>query len=365
MVKPHPKTRPSEPSAAEWLRRARTEGSPVIDGERATFLWRGRSAPALIGDFMHWGREGQPPLTPRPLGPGLWACSLDLPRDAYIEYAWIRAGRRVPDPFNPRTTSNGLGETNHAFYMPAAAPTALARRVRGVPAGTLTRETLPAGMLLLGGQRTVHFYQPPTPDPCPLLVVLDGQDYLRRARLPVIVDNLIAQRRLRPVALALVENAGGRARMLEYACSETTLAFLLYVLLPAARARLNLVDPAEQPGAYGILGASLGGLMALYAGLRAPGLFGRVLSQSGAFVMEGHPFVVWDLIRYEPRLPFHLWLDVGRFEWLLDANQRLASLARDKAAGLVYREYPGGHNFTAWRDDLAHGLEALFGAQPR
>lgn len=335
---------------ADWLRRARAEGTPLIDGDRITFLWRGRRPPQLIGDFMHWGREGQAPLPAEPAGPGLWMCRLDLPADAYIEYAWLVDGRRAPDPFNPRVTANGLGEANHYFYMPGAAPTPLVRRDRRVPAGRMQ----------VRGRRTVHFYQPPTADPAPLLVVFDGQDYLRRARLPVLLDNLIAQRRVRPLALALVENGGPAARMLEYACSEATLAFLLYGLLPLAQARLNLLDPVEHPGAYGVLGASLGGLMALYCGLRAPAVFGQVLSQSGAFVVEGHPFVVWDLIRYEPHVPLRAWLDVGRYEWLLDANRRLRALLQPKAAGVDFHEYNGGHNFTAWRDALPRGLTALF-----
>jgi enterochelin esterase family protein len=113
------------------------------------------------------------------------------------------------------------------------------------------------------------------------------------------------------------------------------------------------------------MGASLGGLMALYCGLRAPGIFGRVLSQSGAFIVEGHPFVVWDLIRYEPRLPIQLWMDVGRFEWLLDANRKLHALIRDKAAAVDYHEYNGGHNYAAWRDDLPRGLAALFAGGAR
>lgn len=353
----HPKP---APSSADWLRRARAEGTPLIDGDRAIFLWRGRRPPQLIGDFMHWGREGQPALSPAPLGPGLWACTLELPVDAYIEYAWIQAGRRVPDPFNPRRTVNGFGEFNHFFYMPGAAPSPWAQRDRRVPAGTLTREVLPAGLLQVRGRRVVHFYQPPTADPAPLLVVLDGQDYLRRLRLPQLLDNLIAQRRVRPLALALVDHGGAAARLLEYACSEATLAFLLYRVLPAARARLNLLDPAEAPGAFGVLGASLGGLMALYCGLRMPQIFGRVLSQSGAFIVEGHPFVVWDLIRYEPQLPLRAWLDVGRFEWLVDGNRQMHQLLQAKAAGVDYHEFNGGHNFTAWRDDLPRGLAALF-----
>ena len=63
------------------------------------------------------------------------------------------------------------------------------------------------------------------------------------------------------------------------ACGESTLLFVAAQVLPLARAHLNLLDPAKHPGAYGVLGASMGGLMALYTGLRLPRIFGHVLSQ--------------------------------------------------------------------------------------
>ena len=122
---------------------------------------------------------------------------------------------------------------------------------------------------MVGGKRPVWLYQPPTPDPVPLVVVWDGGDYYRRGRLTQIVDNLIAQRRIRPIALALVEN-GGPARVVEYACSDATIGFVMECVLPLAAERLRLLDVRTSPGAYGVLGASMGGLMALYLGLRAP-----------------------------------------------------------------------------------------------
>jgi enterochelin esterase family protein len=195
-----------------------------------------------------------------------------------------------------------------------------------------------------------------------LLVVLDGRDYRTRAKLPIIVDNLIAQKRIRPIALALVQH-GGQARFIEYMCNDATLGFLLREVLPLAQAQLNLLDIQKQPGAYGILGASMGGLIALYTGLRAPQIFGQVLSQSGAFGfgLPNMDSVIFDLIRLMPAPPIRVWLDVGRYEFLFQANQRMRDLLTERNYRFDYREYNGGHNYTAWRDDVAHGLVALFG----
>ncbi len=62
-----------------------------------------------------------------------------------------------------------------------------------------------------------------------------------------------------------------------------------------------------------------------------------------------------------PRRPLKIWMDVGRYEWLLAANRRLHELLQEREYDVTYREYNAGHNYPAWRDDLAHGLEVAFG----
>lgn len=344
----------------ELLQRARREGAPVVDGRTVHFVWRGKNAPQLIGDFNDWDTARAAPLTET--SPGVWSHQMAFPRDAYLEYAFVRGEKRVSDPLNRRTTSNGMGETNHFFYMPDAAPTSLAQRRRDAPRGEVTRHSVDGEWLTAGKKRTVYLYRPDTPEPCPLVVVLDGVDYLRRARLPHIVDNLIAQKRIRPIALALVAN-GGSARGVEYVCSDLTVGFLIERVLPLAREQLNLIDVRRRPGVYGILGASAGGLMALYAGLRAPHIFGRVLSQSGGFMLGERELVVSELIRHGSLKPIRVWMDAGRYEWLLKPNRIVHALLVEKGYDVTYHEFNAGHNYPAWRDDVWRGLEHLFGTK--
>ena len=102
--------------------------------------------------------------------------------------------------------------------------------------------------------------------------------------------------------------------------------------------------------------------MALYAGLRAPETFGSVISQSGAFGLPGsRESVVSYLARALPRRLRRVWLDVGHLERLAPGNRRLRALLRARGYDVSYREYHGGHNWTAWRDDVWRGLEAVFG----
>ena len=340
------------------LARVREEATPLIDGQDVTFVWRGMGEPLLIGDWTNW--EWGEPVSLRQIAPRVWVHTMTAPRDAYLEYAYMRGRSRVPDPFNAHTTPNGFGASNHFFYMPAASPTPLLRREHTLPRGVVKRERLPTQGMILGKWRDVYLYQPAVDEPVPLLVVLDGVEYMRRGKLTCILDNLIAQQRIRPLALALIQN-GGRARMLEYACAESTMAFILSTALPFARAHLNLSDVQAFPGAFGILGASMGGLMALYAGLRAPEVFGHVLSQSGAFTLGEYDTVLYDLIRANVARSLRVWMDVGTFEWLLTVNRKMHLALREQGYDVTYREYDAGHNYPAWRNDVSRGLETLFG----
>lgn len=348
------------------IERAQREGTPLFDGEQVTFVWQGDTPPSLMGDFTAWGHHV--PVTLRRVDSDVWAYTTSFAPDAYIEYAFYLHDdrqQRVPDPYNPRTVWNGINADNHYFYMPDAAQDELyltlpPKALRG----TVTRHRIHnpnvRGYLPNAARgRGVWLYQPTTDDAVPLLVVFDGADYYRRAKLTTMVDNLIAREEIRPIALALIENAGW-ARFMEYAASESTLMFLHNELLPFAAQHLRLLD--ADAGAHGVLGASMGGIMALYAGLRLPRVFGHVISQSGAFQVDPQfPFAVFDLARHKPTLPRKLWLDCGIYEPLLAPNRAMAALLRERGIAFTYHEYSGGHNYTCWRRELPQALKAVYG----
>lgn len=336
--------------------------SPYVEGTTATFRWHGPRLPRLEADINRWGID---PVPFEPDGHEMWSAAVDLPADAYVEYHLSVDGANSLDPLNRRSVPNGIGGRENFFYMPEAGPTPYLQPGAGARLGRISRHEVEDALLVVGGRRTVYLYHPPVDEPCPLLVVLDGGDYLRRGRLNRIVDTLIARRLIRPIALAFVQN-GGQARYVEYMCNDAHLGFITRRVLPLARERLPLVDVGGSPGPYGMCGASMGGLMALYAGVRLPGVFGNVLSQSGGFRYEivGERTVVADLIRQGSGSPVNVYMDVGRFEryltGLLESNQHMRDLLLSYGYSVTYRERNSGHNMTAWRDAVALGLQALF-----
>ena len=338
--------------------KAKKYGNPIIERNRVTFIWKGKTAPYLIDDIHMW--EDHPQKMTR-IEKDLWGYSMELPAAAYLEYSFYepRTETRIKDPLNKNTVYNGIGHYNHFFYMPGHSATELAIRRKNIPRGKVTHHLVETWMLADNGERDVYLYHPPVSGPVPLLVVYDGPDYLERAKLNVIVDNLIHEKRIQPIAMAFLQNGDAR-RGVEYACSDATIMWLDNVILPLARKKLNLVDIKKQRGAYGVLGASFGGLMSMYTGLLMPEVFGKVISQSGVFESEGRDFVAVDLIRAKQAREIKIWMDIGHFDWLLEDNRRVQPILKQSGYDVTYREFSGGHNYTCWRDEVWRGLEHLF-----
>ena len=346
------------------IQRAREAGNPVVHGNKATFIWQGEFAPHLISDIHGW--EDKPRPFKRTADHEVWSCSLTVPRDAYVEYSFYDpfTHEKMLDPLNRQSVSNGLGGRNNFFYMPETMPSPFSMRRADIRTGTITRHRVDAGFLQDDGERDVYLYKPPVGGAVPLLIVYDGHDYLHRARLATIVDNLIADKRIRPIAIAFLQNGRSR-RTVEYFCSDATIHWLEHEVLPLARQHLRLLNPDDHPGTYGVLGASAGGLMSFYTGLRLPEIFGKVLCQSAVFSIDGRDFTAVDLVRYGQGRDLQIWMDVGTLEELLEDNRRMIALLDKRQYNVTYREFSGGHNYTAWRDDIWRGLEVMFPYSPR
>ncbi|CAG1012787.1 Enterochelin esterase [Anaerolineales bacterium] len=341
------------------LEKAKEQGNPIIEGNQVTFVWQGKSAPRLIDDVHGWEEH---PQRMKRIAKELWGYSMELPSDTYLEYTFYepQTKQRITDPLNTNTVYNGLGSYNHFFSMPEHSPTPLAEFRKKISHGKVTRHVVDTWLLADDGQREVYLYRPPVKEAVPLLVVYDGADYLERAKLNVIVDNLIHQKQIQPIALAFLQNGGDR-RAAEYACSDATIMWLDNVVLPLARKHLKLLDVKTHRGAYGVMGASFGGLMSAYTGLRMPEIFGKVISQSGVFESEGRDFAVVDLIRTRQSREIKLWMDVGCFDSLLEDNRRLQPILQENGYNVTYREFSGGHNYTCWQNEVGTALQEMFG----
>jgi enterochelin esterase-like enzyme len=230
---------------------------------------------------------------------------------------------------------------------------------------------------ILKEKRSFAVYTPPGYDPggvpCDLLILFDGPAYKSEIPAPIIVDNLLAEKRIRPLVMVLVNH---RDRLKELACSELFAAFVADELVPWVRTNYHV---SAQPADTIVGGFSVGGLMAAYCGLRHANVFGNVLSQSGSFWFfpgalssKGPPTAYeetgWltDKFVAAPTQPVRFYLEVGRFEASfaasqLSENRRFRDVLKAKGYDVTYAEFNGGHDVLSWRGTFAQGLLALVG----
>lgn len=367
---------PVVPYVPEETRPART---PLVrdlgDGHHAvTFLWHGEAERVLV--LVNTVAEGHrddlgPVLMERIEGTDVWhrtfRCRSDLratyqlypahgPIDAADPEVWAHVRRRaIPDPLNPDRLPSWIpGAVTSVLELPGAPPQPWLRPRPGVPAGAVTGHRVPSAAL--GGDRTVHVYVPAAGpadgEPYDLVVLLDGDLWTGPAPFAPTLDNLIAESRI-PPAVALMPASGGyTARNAELGGDEAFLEFLTRELPEWAAARLPVT---ADPGRSVIAGQSLGGRAAAAAALRAPGRYGRVIAQSGAFWLDGE-----SLTREVRPSPVRFHLEVGRGEWRLrPAVLRFRDALRATGHDAAYREYSGGHDLACWRGGLADALRAL------
>lgn len=343
-------------------------GSPQLDGTTVTFFWRGKADGVRLKHFVYGLPTAQRFV--RLEDTDLWWYALEVPNGSRFEYKIEveRGGRRtlVRDPLNPRTARDPFG-SNSVCATPGYETPEWSFPDPEARAGSLEAVDVPSA--LHGEPQRVVLYRPARMRPTRryrLLVVFDGEDYLRYAGLQAVLDNLIQRAELPPLIVACTQSPD---RMLDYTANPGHADWVAKELLPWLDAHLPLRQRAAERG---LMGASLGAVAALYAASRHPGAVGRLLLQSGSFAFSDYGEVP-DHPRMRPVVEFvnglratptrvaeKVFLSCGVFESLIYHNRTLAPRLTDAGADVRFVEVRDGHNWEAWRDRLRGGLTWLF-----
>ncbi len=348
---------------------------PIIEGRQVTFVFRGM----VHGVFLqHWikGLEQQQPFH-RVAGTDLWHLTLDLPRNSRIEYkiglevsgpahGHAAHARLIQDPLNPHFARDPYGANSvvhtEGYVVPAwTQPDPQARP------GEIHEHTLMSAAF--GGPRDVKVYLPAryrASRRYPLLIVHDGDDFLRFAGLQTVLDNLIHRLEIPPLICALITSPN---RLEDYAGSDAHTRFLVEELVPEVASRYSLRD---DPGSRGLLGASFGAVASLAAAWKRPGFFQRLCLLSGSFLFtdvgqhEGGPAFdpvveFMNAFRRDPGRPARqVFAACGIYEPMIYYNRSMVPVFQQTGARLRFVEAGDGHNWENWRDRLREGLSWLF-----
>jgi len=223
-------------------------------------------------------------------------------------------------------------------------------------------------------------------EPYHLLIIFDGKAFLEFTQTPIILDNLQARKSIPPVVAIFIHNYSGFQRGKDLNCYPPFAEFIAKELVPWARKNYHI---SSNPKHLVTTGSSSGGLAASFIGLKYPETFGNILSQSGYYAwypgniwfqrskhFYGKDFVHWwteedekedewltkQFLRSEA-LPLKFYINVGNLETrAIDWVRNFRNMLQKKEFLHYYEEYPGGHEYIAWREHLPEGLIYLIGS---
>jgi enterochelin esterase family protein len=382
-------------------------GTPIIETVPArpgrvlmTFVWRSEDARESLNVGMvgldKSSFESRVDPFARLAQSDVWYRTYEVESAARIQYylAWPEGRQPSADRLEPYSTDHGVGYelfedprshlkvryeigTLASSYAqgPDAPPEHWLAGRAGIAKGQ--SKTLQAASTILGNSRDITVYIPAgypcTGRGCPFVLVFDRTEYLQTIDVPNLLDNMIADRVIPPMAAVLV-NYFDRdlARERELTPNPDFPRFLIEELLPKLRSDYRL---ASDPRQVVIAGASYGGLASTYIARTYPHIFGNVLSQSGSYwwypdydlADEVNFPAHWNWLPRQfvsgPKLPLRFYLDVGSWEGpaMLTPNRTFRDILRARGYEVSYREFVGAHTYLNWRATFPDGLIALMG----
>jgi enterochelin esterase family protein len=341
---------------------------PVVEGRTVTFVFRGHVDEVRLRHWIHGLPQAQP--FHHIAGTDLWFLAVDVPDGSRMEYKLEvvdgQEHRLIQDPLNDQVALDPYGVNSVVYTSGYVVPDWTLPDPEARP-GELVEQEVDARAF--GDKRRIQVYLPARFRPSrsyPLLIVHDGEDYVRYASLKTVLDNLIHRLEIPSMIVALIPS---QDRLNEYADDRRHAKFLVEDLLPHLEKSFPLVD---KPSARGLMGASFGAVASLAAAWRYQGVFGNLLLQSGSFAFTDigkhdrgpvfDPVVRFvNAFRKQPGHPAdHLFISCGVYESLIYFNRSLVPFLQKSGLDVRYVEANDGHNWENWRDRLREGLSWLY-----
>jgi enterochelin esterase family protein len=342
--------------------------SPEVHADRTvTFRFRDPNAHEVI-----LGLEGAPGVPMQKDEHGVWTLTTDpLPPDLY-GYTFRADGVGLMDPGNPLLKPNLLNTQNMVDVPDPSLPW----EISDVPHGTVEHRFYKSGVV--GDQRDFYVYTPPGYDASartryPVLYLLhgysdDASGWTAVGRANIILDNLIAQGKAKPMVIVMTLGYGA-PEIVTGGWGGTRGPDLLARNYNRYRdALFTEVIPMVEKGyrvetnrnARAIAGLSMGGAESLFVGLNALDRFAWVASFS-AGGQQSNLDETFPNLDARANAQLHLlWIACGTDDRLIEANRKFRAWLDTKGVHHTDIETPGAHTWMVWRRNLAAFAPLLF-----
>jgi len=299
---------------------------------------------------------------------GVWEVTTDSLTEGFHYYSLLIDGLAVADPASE--TFYGMGRMASGIEVPFKGDDYYA--IKDVPHGGICIKRYYS--TVFNGWRQFYIYKPVGYDvnineKYPVLYILHGggedeRGWATQGKTDLILDNLIAAQKAKPMLVVMPDgnvNAQGfgenTLRMFERELKQCIIPFVE----KNYRAEIG-------SGKRALAGLSMGGIQTLYVGINNTDLFSYLGIFSSGWIMPmqldlantQYDLMNKNLDKIKSNLKL-IWIGIGGQEDIAYNNcQTMKSKFDEMNLKYVYSDYPGGHAWPVWRNNLYNFAQLLF-----
>ncbi|MCX6329670.1 MAG: alpha/beta hydrolase-fold protein [Bacteroidia bacterium] len=299
---------------------------------------------------------------------GVWEVTTDSLTEGFHYYSLLVDGLPIADPASE--TFYGMGRMVSGIEVPFKGDDYY--EIKDVPHGEICIKYYYS--TVFNRWRQFYIYKPAVYDvnineKYPVLYILHGggedeRGWATQGKTDLILDNLIAANKAKPMLVVMPDgnvNAQG--------FGENTLRMfereLKQCIIPFVEKNYRAETGS---GNRALAGLSMGGIQTLYVGINNTDLFSYLGVFSSGWIMPAqsdladkqYDFMEKNVDKISSNLK-HLWISMGGKEDIAYQNcQTMLSKFNEMKIKYTYSEYPGGHTWPVWRNNLYNFAQLLF-----
>ncbi|MGN6267170.1 MAG: alpha/beta hydrolase-fold protein [Ginsengibacter sp.] len=303
---------------------------------------------------------------------GYWNVTTDSIGEGFHYYSLIINGVAVADPASE--TFYGMGRMASGIEIPFMGGRYYA--LGNVPHGDIRIKNYFSRVT--NSWRQMYIYTPPDYDSSsdtkyPVLYILHGggedeTGWARQGKANLILDNLIAEGKAKPMLIVMPDANIGRGGFNANGIEGSMKMFekeMKQAVIPFVEKNYRTINDA---GHRALAGLSMGGLHTLYTGIYNTDVFSYLGVFSSGWIVPmmdktaeaQYTFLKENADKINSNLK-ELWISEGGPEDIAYKNGKIMlGKLDDLKIKYTYYEYPGGHTWPVWRNDLYNFAPLLF-----
>jgi enterochelin esterase-like enzyme len=299
---------------------------------------------------------------------GIWEVTTDSLTEGFHYYSLLVDGFAIADPSSE--TFYGMGRMASGIEVPFKGDDYYA--IKDVPHGEVCIKYYYS--TVFNEWRRFYIYKPAGYDvniseKYPVLYILHGggedeRGWASQGKTDLILDNLIAENKAKPMLVVIPD---GNVNVQGF--GENTLRMfereLKLCIIPFVEKNYRAETSSWNRA---LAGLSMGGIQTLYVGINNTDLFsylgvfssGWILPLQNDLADKQNDFMKKNLDKIKNNLKL-LWIGIGGKEDIAYNNcQRMISRFNEMNLNYTYSDYPGGHAWPVWRNNLFNFAQLLF-----